>query len=230
MPASAGIFRIAHRWRKVRVALRVTIIGAIVLAAATLGIVTAGGSNTPSVSAPHVHTATVYQPNAIDAYYAQQDLQHRKQYEALVTTLHVQEYVRAVTISDTVSYVASVEAAEYQARVQAAAEYAAAIARSAPAPRSSSPAPVSSAPSGGGCASGGGSLDAVPEAIWQRESGGNYCARNPSGACGAYQIMPGTWNGYGGYTSACDAPPAVQDEKARTMAACNWTPPNYCGG
>lgn len=80
----------------------------------------------------------------------------------------------------------------------------------------------------GGCASGGGSLDAVPAYVVQRESGGNYCAANPSGACGAYQIMPETWAGFGGYASACDAPPAVQDEKARTMAPCNWNPPNYC--
>jgi hypothetical protein len=63
-----------------------------------------------------------------------------------------------------------------------------------------------------------------------RESGGDYCAANPSGACGAYQIMPETWAGFGGYASACDAPPAVQDEKARSMAACNWQPPNYCAG
>jgi len=63
-----------------------------------------------------------------------------------------------------------------------------------------------------------------------RESGGNIRAMNPSGAAGKWQIMPGTWNGYGGYSSAADAPESVQDAKARSMPLCNWQPPNYCGG
>lgn len=59
---------------------------------------------------------------------------------------------------------------------------------------------------GGGC---------VPDYIVQRESGGDYKAENPtSTASGKYQFLDGTWNGYGGYQHASDAPPAVQDAKA----------------
>ena len=48
------------------------------------------------------------------------------------------------------------------------------------------------------------------------ESGGNYQIYNQagSGAAGAYQYMPGTWGGYGGYRSAAQAPSWVQDAKA----------------
>lgn len=55
-------------------------------------------------------------------------------------------------------------------------------------------------------------------ALKAQESGGNYQARNPSGASGAYQFMPGTWANYKGYANAADAPPAIQDEKARQLA------------
>ncbi|HEY8547174.1 MAG TPA: transglycosylase family protein [Acidimicrobiales bacterium] len=65
-------------------------------------------------------------------------------------------------------------------------------------------APASSG--GGGC---------VPDYIVQRESGGDYKAENPtSTASGKYQFLDSTWNGYGGYQHASDAPPAVQDAKA----------------
>jgi len=37
----------------------------------------------------------------------------------------------------------------------------------------------------------------IPEYIVQCESGGDYSASNPSGAYGAYQIMPGTAEAYG---------------------------------
>jgi hypothetical protein len=56
---------------------------------------------------------------------------------------------------------------------------------------------------------------AIPEDIVMCESGGDYTAHNPhSSASGAYQITDGTWDGYGGYNSAAEAPPSVQDERA----------------
>ncbi|HMG40838.1 MAG TPA: transglycosylase family protein [Acidimicrobiales bacterium] len=61
----------------------------------------------------------------------------------------------------------------------------------------------------------GGGGSCVPDYIVQRESGGDYGAENPtSTASGKYQFLDGTWNGYGGYQHASDAPPAVQDARA----------------
>lgn len=78
---------------------------------------------------------------------------------------------------------------------------------------------------GGGGGGGRGSCDrpevygdgsySIPSNIVERESHGNYGACNESsGACGAYQALDSTWDGYAGYGSACDAPPAVQDQWA----------------
>lgn len=63
----------------------------------------------------------------------------------------------------------------------------------------------------------GGSLPSC--SIMACESGGSLTARNPSGAAGKWQVMPGTWAGYGGYSSADQAPEDVQDAKARELWA-----------
>ena len=64
--------------------------------------------------------------------------------------------------------------------------------------------------------------DLPPCYVKQRESHGDYNARNNASAgsaCGAWQIIGSTWAGFGGYPDACSAPPGVQDEKARQLWA-----------
>lgn len=62
---------------------------------------------------------------------------------------------------------------------------------------------------------GTGSVDAVLATIRIRESGGDYTARAAgSTASGAYQFVDRTWDGYGGFPQAWQAPPPVQDAKA----------------
>ena len=60
----------------------------------------------------------------------------------------------------------------------------------------------------------------IPTYIVMCESGGNYSAVNPSsGAGGAYQILPSTWDLYGGQGAPQDAPKAEQDRIAAEIWA-----------
>lgn len=62
--------------------------------------------------------------------------------------------------------------------------------------------------------------DLPPCYVMARESGGSLTARNPrSSAAGKWQFLASTWDGYGGYASAADAPERVQDDKARALWA-----------
>jgi murein DD-endopeptidase MepM/ murein hydrolase activator NlpD len=58
-------------------------------------------------------------------------------------------------------------------------------------------------------------IDRILATIRTLESGGDYTARaGRSTASGAYQFLDSTWDSYGGYRRAGDAPPAVQDARA----------------
>ena len=68
------------------------------------------------------------------------------------------------------------------------------------------------------CGIAAGPMAVVLATIRTLESGGNYTAEaQRATASGAYQFVDGTWNGYGGYGHAADAPPEVQDAKAIEM-------------
>lgn len=81
-------------------------------------------------------------------------------------------------------------------------------------------------------ASWGGTGDwAIPEAIVMCESGGNYGALNPSsGAGGAYQILPSTWELYGGKGLPHEASPAEQDAIAAQIWADSGPGAWVCAG
>ena len=105
---------------------------------------------------------------------------------------------------------------EQQARVAVAVEHYSEEESEEPSRRD-----VSSEPSSGRC---GGDLP--PCSVMQRESGGDIRAENPSSsASGKWQFIDGTWNNYGGYAHASDAPESVQDAKAREL----WADGSGCG-
>jgi septal ring factor EnvC (AmiA/AmiB activator) len=70
----------------------------------------------------------------------------------------------------------------------------------------------------------------IPAYIVICESGGNYSAVNPSsGAGGAYQILPSTWQLYGGKGDPQDAPKAEQDSIAAQIWADSGPGAWVCG-
>jgi len=71
---------------------------------------------------------------------------------------------------------------------------------------------------------------AIPAYIVMCESGGNYGALNPSsGAGGAYQILPSTWELYGGEGEPQNAPKAEQDRIAGEIWADSGPSAWVCG-
>jgi septal ring factor EnvC (AmiA/AmiB activator) len=70
----------------------------------------------------------------------------------------------------------------------------------------------------------------IPTYIVLCESGGNYSALNPSsGAGGAYQILPSTWELYGGQGEPQNAPKAEQDRIAAEIWADSGSSAWVCG-
>jgi septal ring factor EnvC (AmiA/AmiB activator) len=70
----------------------------------------------------------------------------------------------------------------------------------------------------------------IPTYIVMCESGGNYSAVNPSsGAGGAYQVLPSTWELYGGNGEPQNAPKAEQDRIAAEIWADSGTSAWVCG-
>lgn len=83
-----------------------------------------------------------------------------------------------------------------------------------------SPSSSSYANSYSGSSSSGSAGYSIPSSIVQCESGGNYSAVNPSsGAGGAYQILPSTWQAYGGQGLPQNASKAEQDRIASQIYA-----------
>ena len=72
---------------------------------------------------------------------------------------------------------------------------------------------------------------AIPASIVMCESGGNFGATNPSsGAGGAYQILPSTWETYGGEGQPQNAPPQQQHEIASQIWADSGGSAWVCAG
>lgn len=79
--------------------------------------------------------------------------------------------------------------------------------------------------------------DLPPCWVRERESGGDYRAVNRRGCggrgCfGAWQFDPRTWNNFMGFADPRDAPPSVQDAKAREVwnngrGCSQWSGPNW---
>lgn len=78
-------------------------------------------------------------------------------------------------------------------------------------------------------------LTGIAACIAKYESGGNPRAENPnSSASGLYQFIDGTWNHFGGYARAKDAPVSVQTQKFYQLwdngrGAGHWVVAGRCG-
>jgi hypothetical protein len=144
--------------------------------------------------------------------------------KVLEDTHNIQEYLNGVVAGLVRDYVNSVVVGEYVGSVVAAESAQAAAPRQVSSTVSSNSYP-------------GDFLSCVR----QRESGGNYGIYNAggSGAAGAYQFLPGTWNSIAGSSGRGDlvgvdpaqASPADQDAMAQALYAQQGSSPwgGYCG-
>jgi hypothetical protein len=129
----------------------------------------------------------------------------------------IQDYVRFVQVTDYLRALDAQAVGEYIVSLQAA-EAAQAAQAAAPAPQRASSATYYSSNPGD-----------FLSCVRNRESGGNYGVYNSggSGAAGAYQFMPGTWNSIAASSGRGDlvgldpaqAAPADQDAMAQALYA-----------
>ena len=191
----------------------------IVLAAGVAFAAPGGGEHARNARLDHPHAERPTAASPVSMYPVA--------YESIRTAIQkAVEFVQAVQGQEIVAFVDSV-IAEENARAQAEAEAAAAAEAEAEAEAAARAAAAASARqvvrSAPSTSSGGGVL----ECIKQRESGGDYGVYNSqgSGAAGAYQFMPGTWNSLAGSIGRSDlvgvspaaASPADQDMMAAAL-------------
>ena len=141
---------------------------------------------------------------------------HKSEVDLMLSIAHREQtrrIIEYVTLGLVLNYVGAVGRAEVEASRQRRNTNAPTHGRAGQ--RSSTSAPSSSGQvNGHPC---GGDLPACY--ILARESHGTNAENPRSSASGYWQFLDSTWNGYGGYRHASDAPADVQDAKAREVWA-----------
>lgn len=195
--------------------------------AVVAALLVAGAALTPTSSADTVQTGP--RPTAKPA--APAPAGHSDQH--LVAANHrtgmLRFYVEVVRQHDAERFIDAVQAEQAEQARRAAAAQAEADRRAAARRSTAAPAPTrpNAAPTQGSGRCGG---NLPPCYVMGRESGGDTtvwnggchggpCGGGASSASGKWQIVSGTWGGYGGYPNAASAPESVQDAKAAEVWA-----------